>query len=71
MALIAVLIIAVLGPHAVELQEKAFAAKEEDLRKAAYAAFFKSHMVVRALYVLNFFLGVGLLLTKLKRWMRI
>jgi uncharacterized membrane protein len=64
MVLIAGMIIFVLEPASVSLQEQAFAAKAEGERKAAYDAFFRSHAVVRALYVLN--LGVGMAMIPLK-----
>lgn len=66
MVLVAVLIIAVLGPQSVTLQEEAFAAKNEAARKTAYDAFFRVHMIVRGLYVLNLGLGIGLITVKLK-----
>lgn len=59
-----------LGPHSVGLQEQAFAAQGEATKKAAYDAFFRTHTVVRGLYVLNLSLGVALLTVKLKGWMR-
>jgi hypothetical protein len=68
-ALAAVIIIGV-GPHSVSLQEQAFAAQGEAAKKAAYDAFFRSHMLVRALYVVNLLLGIGLLTVKVKRWTR-
>jgi uncharacterized membrane protein len=64
MVLIAGMIIFVLEPASVSLQEQAFAAKAEGERKAAYDAFFRSHAIVRALYVLN--LGVGMAMIPLK-----
>ena len=70
MILVAVLIIAVLDPQSVALQEDAFAAKDETARKAAYDAFFRVHMVVRGLYILNLGLGVGLLTLNLKSFLR-
>lgn len=66
---IAGLIMFVLEPNSVKLQEEAFAVKEEAARKAAYAAFFKSHNIVRALYVVNLVFAVALIPTKLNHWM--
>ncbi|MBA2252329.1 MAG: DUF4149 domain-containing protein, partial [Nitrospirales bacterium] len=51
MITVAALVIFVLEPSSVRLQEHAFAIKDEAGRKTAYEAFFKSHAVVRALYV--------------------
>jgi hypothetical protein len=70
MVLAAVTIIAWLGPESVNLQEEAFAAKDESARKAAYAAFFRVHTIVRALYIVNLGLGIGLMAVKLKSYMR-
>ncbi|TAJ07224.1 MAG: DUF4149 domain-containing protein [Nitrospirae bacterium] len=68
MILIAGLIILVLGPSSVMLQEQAFAAQGEAAKKAAYDAFFRTHMIVRALYVVNLGLGIALLAVKAARW---
>jgi len=66
MVLVAAAIVFVLEPQTIALQEKAFDAKEEGTRKAAYEAFFRMHTVVRSLYVLNLGLGIGLVVVKLK-----
>ena len=60
-------IIFVLEPASVALQEQAFAATIEGERKAAYDAFFRSHAMVRALYVLNLGLGTAMIPIKVKR----
>lgn len=70
MVLVASLIIFVLGPQSVTLQEEAFATRDELARKAAFDAFFRTHMVVRALYIVNLLLGIGLLAVKLKSFLR-
>jgi hypothetical protein len=70
MVLVAVLIIFVLGPHTITLQEEAFGTKDEAARKLAYADFFRLHMVVRGLYIVNLVLGIGLLSVKLKSFLR-
>lgn len=70
MVLVAVLIIAVLGPQSVALQEAAFATRDETARKAALDAFFRVHNIVRSLYLVNLVLGVGLLAVKLKSWLK-
>lgn len=67
MVIIAALIVFVLEPASVSLQEQAFAAKVEAERKAAYDAFFRSHGVVRALYVLNLGLGAAMIPLKVRR----
>ncbi|MFO0707441.1 MAG: hypothetical protein U0412_11375 [Nitrospira sp.] len=61
MVLIAALIIGVLHPQAAALQADAFAIKDEAARKAAFQAFFKVHMPVRALYMVNVCLGIVLM----------
>lgn len=70
MILVAFAIIVVLGPQSVALQEEAFGIREESARKAAYDTFFRVHMIVRGLYILNLGLGVGLLAVKLKSFLR-
>jgi uncharacterized membrane protein len=67
MVLIAGLIIAVLHPHAAALQAEAFAAKDEQARKAAFEAFFRLHMPIRSLYMVNLVLGMALFVMKAKR----
>lgn len=64
MTLVAIVVIFVLGPSSVTLQEQAFAVKDQSAKKAAYDAFFRVHMVVRGLYVLNLVLGIALLAVK-------
>lgn len=70
MIVVALLIIAVLGPRTVALQEEAFAAQAqgEAAKKTAYDAFFRLHMVVRGLYLANLGLGIALLTAKIARW---
>ncbi len=70
MVLVAVLIIFILGPHTITLQEEAFATQEEAARKVAYADFFRLHMIVRGLYIVNLVLGIGLLTVKLKGFLK-
>lgn len=59
-----------LGPASVELQEQAFRAQDEAAKKAAYDAFFRTHHVVRGLYVVNLLLGVAVLAVKVKAWLK-
>lgn len=61
MVFIAAIIIGVLHPRAATLQAEAFAIKDEAARKAAFEAFFKLHMPVRALYMVNLCLGIALM----------
>ncbi|MFM8551919.1 MAG: DUF4149 domain-containing protein [Nitrospiraceae bacterium] len=68
MIAIATLIILALGPASVALQEQAFAAQGEAAKKEAYDAFFRTHTIVRALYMVNLGLGIGLLAVKVSRW---
>ncbi|NKB82610.1 MAG: DUF4149 domain-containing protein [Nitrospirales bacterium] len=68
MILMTGLIVGLLGPKAIYLQEQAFAAEQGPLRKAAYDAFFRLHMIVRALHMMNWVLAVVLFVVKIKRW---
>ena len=70
MGLIAGLIIVVLHPQAAALQAEAFAAKDEQARKAAFEAFFRLHMPIRSLYMVNLVLGMALIVMKVKRSLR-
>jgi uncharacterized membrane protein len=62
------LIVVVLGPQTAGLQEQAFGVKEEAAKKAAYDAFFRWHMLVRGMYLINLTLGVILMGIKLRKW---
>lgn len=70
MVLIAALIIGVLHPQAAALQADAFAIKDEAARKAAFQAFFKIHMPVRALYMVNLCLGIVLMGVRVNHTLR-
>jgi len=70
MGLIAALIIVVLHPQAAALQADAFAIKDEQARKAAFEAFFRFHMPIRSLYMVNVLLGIWLMVLKAKRSLR-
>jgi len=61
MVLIAGVIIGVLHPQAARLQAEAFAIKDDAARKAGFEAFFRLHMPVRALYMVNLCLGIVLM----------
>ena len=67
MVVIAGIVILVLHPYAAALQAQAFAVKEEAARKAAFEAFFRMHMPVRSLYMINLVLGILLIGIKTKR----
>jgi uncharacterized membrane protein len=67
MVFIAGVIVAVLHPQAAALQAEAFAAKDEQARKTAFEAFFRLHMPIRSLYMVNLVLGMVLFVTKAKR----
>jgi hypothetical protein len=64
---IAGLIILVLHPQAAVLQAEAFGLRDEQAKKAAFEAFFRLHMPIRSLYVVNVVLGIWLLVLKTKR----
>jgi uncharacterized membrane protein len=68
-AIVTVFIVVILGPKAVALQELAFTAEGEVETKLAYEAFFRTHMIVRALHLINVGLAVSLLVIKFKRWL--
>ncbi len=67
MILLAGMIMFVAGPQALALQEQAFTAQGEAAKQEAYATFFRSHLVVRTLYLVNLGLGIGLLAVKTRR----
>jgi len=67
MGVVACTIILVLHPWAASLQAEAFAAKEEQARKAAFEAFFRLHMPLRSLYIVNLAFGIALIVVKAKR----
>jgi hypothetical protein len=67
MGCITVLIMWVLGPQTVALQELAFETTTELEKKAAYNNFFRLHMVVRALHLANVGIAIGLFVFKLRK----
>ncbi len=67
MAITTTLIMGVLGPKAIFLQEQAFEAVSEIEKKTAYDQFFRVHMIVRALHLINVGLAAGLLISKIRR----
>ena len=68
MVAVAAVIALWLGPASVSLQEVAFAAQGEAAKKAAYETFFRTHTLVRGLYLLNLGLGIALLAVKVHTW---
>lgn len=67
MLVVTVSILGVLGPKAVALQELAFEAKSKAEKDVAYAEFFRLHMVVRGLHMVNVGLAATLLIVKLRK----
>jgi hypothetical protein len=61
-------IVLILGPQAIELQEIAFAADTQEAKKIAYDAFFRTHMIVRALHLINAGFAISLLVVKFRQW---
>ena len=70
LACVTFLVVVVLGPKAVALQEAAFAADSQEAKKTALEAFFRMHMIVRALHLINAGLAVSLLVVKFRHWIR-
>ncbi len=68
LALVTCVIVGVLGPQTVRLQEAAFAAESQEAKQAAFDAFFQLHMIVRALHVINVGIAVSLLAVKFRQW---
>lgn len=71
MVLIAGVIIGILHPQAAALQAEAFAIKDDAARKAAFEAFFKLHMPVRTLYMVNLCLGIALMGVRVNHTLRL
>jgi hypothetical protein len=69
MVLIAAVIIFYLHPLAAARQAEAFALKAGEGRKEAFEAFFKLHMPVRSLYIVNLCLGLMLSAIRAHRWL--
>ena len=67
---IAVFLAFYLNPEIVRLQEAAFASQEENSKRSAYDAFFRLHKIARALYLLNFALGIAAICAKVRQWGR-
>lgn len=67
MVLVTFSILGVLGPQAITLQEQAFEAISKEEKDLAYGQFFRLHMVVRALHLINLGLAVSLFIAKLRK----
>lgn len=67
MLLVTASILGVVGPRAVTLQEAAFEAASKPEKEAAFAEFFRLHMIVRGLHLINVGLAATLLVTRLRR----
>ena len=60
-------ILGILGPQAVALQEQAFEAISKEKKEFAYEQFFRLHMIVRALHLVNVGLAFSLFILKLRK----
>lgn len=67
---VTVLIVTVLGPIAVASQDLAFEADSQEAKKASLEVFFRIHMIVRALHLINAGLAISLLVVKFRHWVR-
>ena len=67
MVVLTLLIWGVLGPQAAALQEEAFETISQKEKELAYNQFFRLHMVVRALHLLNLGLASSLFVMKLRK----
>ena len=67
MLVITMSILGILGPQAVALQEEAFEAISKEDKELAYAQFFRLHMIVRALHLINVGLAFSLFILKLRK----
>ena len=70
LVLVTGLIVLILSPKAVELQEVAFAAETQEGKKIAYDAFFRAHMIVRTLHLINVGAAVSLFVFKCQQWLK-
>jgi hypothetical protein len=67
MVVVTVGILEILGPQAVALQEIAFEAISKEEKELAYGQFFRVHMIVRALHLVNVGLAFSLFIVKLRK----
>jgi hypothetical protein len=67
MFVVTVGILGILGPQAVVLQEQAFESISKEEKELAYDQFFRLHMIVRALHLVNVGLAFSLFILKLRK----
>jgi len=67
MVVVTIGILGILGPQAVALQEQAFEAISQEEKELAYKQFFRLHMIVRALHMVNVGLAFSLFILKLRK----
>jgi uncharacterized membrane protein len=67
MVLVTASILGFLGPKAVALQELAFEAVSKEDKDIAYSEFFRLHMIVRGLHMVNLGLAATLFILKLRK----
>lgn len=67
MLVVTVGILGILGPQAVGLQEVAFEAISKEEKELAYGKFFRVHMIIRALHLVNVGLAFSLFIVKLRK----
>lgn len=67
MLLVTVAILGIWGPQALALQEIAFEAISKEEKELAYGQFFRVHMIVRALHLVNVGLAFSLFIVKLRK----
>lgn len=67
MFVVTMAILGILGPQAVSLQEQAFEAISKEDKDLAYSQFFRLHMIVRALHLVNLGLAFSLFILKLRK----
>ena len=67
MLVVTIGILGILGPQAIALQEQAFEAISQEEKELAYKQFFRLHMIVRALHMVNVGLAFSLFILKLRK----
>jgi hypothetical protein len=67
MVVVTIGILGILGPQAIALQEQAFEAISQEEKELAYKEFFRLHMIVRALHLVNVGFAFSLFILKLRK----
>ena len=67
MIIVTIGILGILGPQAVALQEEAFEAVSKKQKELAYSQFFRLHMIVRALHLVNVGLAFSFIHSKITK----